>query len=337
MGLSERSQLERKAAALAATLASAGLALPRPRWVPSEASAKYRNRLRLRIDDGEIAYFNPHKADTCTVLEPELAGLIARVKGFAVSRREQLRPFAHAEVRSPDSDSLSGLCFYPRAAGAIAEPSFGELEAIGSDVLVHVEGSRPPELVPRQRRLLAKDVYCYVPLDAFVQVNTRVNLSLCASLRSLASCHAIQSVIDLYAGSGNLTLPLLRDGIAAVAVESHASAAYALRLAADVQQLGPLEVVAGDAKAAAADFRRSGNEWDLLVVDAPRAGAGEGIQDMAPLARRHIALVSCNPKTLARDLARVTNLGFELQELLLFDMFAQTRHVEVLAWLSRAR
>jgi 23S rRNA (uracil1939-C5)-methyltransferase len=172
-------------------------------------------------------------------------------------------------------------------------------------------------------------------LDAFMQVNTSVNRSLCATVRALAVSHRVVSAIDLYAGSGNLTLPLLREGVLAAAVESQASAIHALRLAAEAQGFEGFEIFAGDARAEAEALAGRGRRWDLVVVDAPRAGVREGLSNMARLASRYMALVSCNPGTLARDLSILEGCGFGVRELYLFDMFAQTRHVEVLAWLSR--
>jgi tRNA/tmRNA/rRNA uracil-C5-methylase (TrmA/RlmC/RlmD family) len=75
---------------------------------------------------------------------------------------------------------------------------------------------------------------------------------------------------------------------------------------------------------------------DLVVLDPPRTGAGrEAVQHIARLAGRKIAYVSCDPATLARDLAYFSELGWTLESLRAFDTFPMTHHVECLAVLVK--
>jgi tRNA/tmRNA/rRNA uracil-C5-methylase (TrmA/RlmC/RlmD family) len=75
---------------------------------------------------------------------------------------------------------------------------------------------------------------------------------------------------------------------------------------------------------------------DLVVLDPPRTGAGREIVDrVAALAGRKIAYVSCDPATLARDLAYFGERGWTLDDLRAFDAFPMTHHVECVATLVR--
>jgi tRNA/tmRNA/rRNA uracil-C5-methylase (TrmA/RlmC/RlmD family) len=75
---------------------------------------------------------------------------------------------------------------------------------------------------------------------------------------------------------------------------------------------------------------------DGAVLDPPRAGAGAAVVDrLALLAPAVVAYVSCEPTTLARDLARFAARGYVLEQVTVFEMFPQTAHVEVLARLAR--
>lgn len=75
---------------------------------------------------------------------------------------------------------------------------------------------------------------------------------------------------------------------------------------------------------------------DIVVLDPPRAGAGrEVVNRIAALARRRIAYVSCDPATLARDLAYFGERGWTLESLRAFDAFPMTQHVECLATLVK--
>jgi tRNA/tmRNA/rRNA uracil-C5-methylase (TrmA/RlmC/RlmD family) len=78
------------------------------------------------------------------------------------------------------------------------------------------------------------------------------------------------------------------------------------------------------------------NRADLVVLDPPRAGAGpEVVKRVAELAGRRIAYVSCDPATLARDLALFSGHGWTLSALRAFDAFPMTQHVELVATLVR--
>jgi 23S rRNA (uracil1939-C5)-methyltransferase len=78
-----------------------------------------------------------------------------------------------------------------------------------------------------------------------------------------------------------------------------------------------------------------GARMDAAVVDPPRAGLSRKVREWlaaAPVGR--LTYVSCNPVTLARDLADLTAAGYRLEGLRLFDFFPQTSHVESVARLA---
>jgi 23S rRNA (uracil1939-C5)-methyltransferase len=76
---------------------------------------------------------------------------------------------------------------------------------------------------------------------------------------------------------------------------------------------------------------------DLVIVDAPRSGVVAGIESIAALSGDSIFVCACDPVTGSRDIARLCALGFELESVALYDMFPQTHHFEVVAWLRRRR
>ena len=83
----------------------------------------------------------------------------------------------------------------------------------------------------------------------------------------------------------------------------------------------------------------SPEEWatSCCVIDPPRVGLGkEGTQSMLSLGPRHILYMSCDPATLARDVAALVADRYELKKLQVLDMFPQTSHIETLVLLEKS-
>ena len=142
--------------------------------------------------------------------------------------------------------------------------------------------------------------------------------------------------IELYAGTGFLTLPLARLGVSGVAIESERPAVADLeRNLASGGLADRVEVIAGLVERRC-DFRRQFSEADLLLADPPRAGLQPKVRDaIAAHGPRRFVYVSCDPATLARDLRMLTGSGYELKSVRALDLFPQTPHVEAVATLER--
>ena len=138
-------------------------------------------------------------------------------------------------------------------------------------------------------------------------------------------------ILDLYAGAGNLSLPLAQDGLPVTMIESGKSAVSDAkecikRLDLDVQ------VSVGDASR----FQAGDQFFDVAILDPPRAGAPGVMEQLLVTRPQGIAYISCNPSALARDLRPVQEKGYRFEAIELFDMFPQTSHTEVLVLLRRS-
>lgn len=144
-------------------------------------------------------------------------------------------------------------------------------------------------------------------------------------------------MVELYAGIGFFTVPLVRAGFSGVAVESGRSAVRDLR--ANLKKAGfaqRIEVLASRVERRS-DWKRHFAAAELLVVDPPRIGLEQKVRDaIADYGPRGVIYVSCDPATLARDLRVLAEAGYRLAGLRAFDLFPQTPHVEVVARLERA-
>jgi 23S rRNA (uracil1939-C5)-methyltransferase len=140
--------------------------------------------------------------------------------------------------------------------------------------------------------------------------------------------------LDLYAGVGLFTLLLARRFSQVTAVEASSLAAADLTRSARALGLSNVRAVASKC----AEFLRRYAQAvpELVVLDPPRAGAeGETLRLLAEIGPARIHYASCQPPTLARDLASLLRHGYKMESIDLFDLFPQTFHIEVLAKLSR--
>jgi len=183
----------------------------------------------------------------------------------------------------------------------------------------------------------------YLPTRSFFQTNTAVAEALYATARSWARECEPTRVWDLFCGVGGFALALAAPGRRVLGVEVSASAIDGARAAAALMGLDPglVRFEAGDARVldpGASDGSTAGafgaERPDLLVVNPPRRGIGE--QLAARIEASGVGRVlysSCNPRTLAADLAHLPSMRVVRSRL--FDMFPHTDHAEVLVELAR--
>jgi 23S rRNA (uracil1939-C5)-methyltransferase len=142
--------------------------------------------------------------------------------------------------------------------------------------------------------------------------------------------------VELFSGAGLLTLPLARRFDRVVAMESHPAAVRDLRINLREAGLDGVEVVCARVERGLRTLR--GERPDVVVLDPPRTGlAAAAAEDLAALAAPRIVYLSCDPATLARDVARLRLSDYQLVCVEGFDLFPQTPHVEALAVLERPR
>jgi 23S rRNA (uracil1939-C5)-methyltransferase len=137
-----------------------------------------------------------------------------------------------------------------------------------------------------------------------------------------------ERALDLYAGVGLFSIPLARRFRHVTAVESNAGAARDL-----AWNTGHAAVtVEGIHSKTGAYLEALSDRPDFVLLDPPREGIGKDVvRRLAGLKPPAIAIVSCDPSTLARDLAGLLAAGYRIETLTLVDLFPQTFHIETVA------
>lgn len=165
----------------------------------------------------------------------------------------------------------------------------------------------------------------------FVQVNARMNQLMVSSAVALLEPQAGETVLDLFCGLGNFTLPLAQRAGRVIGVEGEPSLIELARHNAARNGIENATFVTADLTedVSAADWLSGGA--DRILLDPPRSGAAEMMAPLAALQARRIVYVSCHPGSLARDAGVLVGSGYRLEAAGILDMFPHTAHVESIA------
>jgi 23S rRNA (uracil1939-C5)-methyltransferase len=174
--------------------------------------------------------------------------------------------------------------------------------------------------------------------SAFLQTNTEMAERLYTLARDAAGLTGAENVFDLYCGTGTIGLALAGSARHVWGVEISEEATACAIENAEVNGIGNASFFAGNVGQSLEQLRERAGEPDVVIVDPPRAGlAGKALRRTGALRAQRMVYVSCNPTTLAGDLAVLRDeFGYELSRCTPVDMFPHTPHIESVSLLARA-
>ena len=171
---------------------------------------------------------------------------------------------------------------------------------------------------------------------SFYQVNHYQAQRLYEAAISRAEITKNDTVLDLYCGVGTITLAMAKAAGRVIGVEVIPQAVEDARDNAKRNGIENAEFFCGDAGQAALELEKQGISADVVVVDPPRKGLNaDTIEALSRFAPRRIVYVSCDPATLARDVALLKERGYKLTDVLAADLFPRCAHVETIVLLCR--
>ncbi len=171
---------------------------------------------------------------------------------------------------------------------------------------------------------------------SFFQVNTAQAEILYAKALEYAGLTGRETVIDAYCGTGTITLFLAQKARYIYGIEVVPEAIANARENAALNAVDNVEFLVGDTVELMPHMFAQGVRPEVIVVDPPRAGCAREVLDtFISMRPQRIVYVSCNPSSLARDLAYLAEHAFVTREVTPVDMFPQTSHVESVVWVQR--
>jgi len=222
--------------------------------------------------------------------------------------------------------------------GTLLPSTFGEAEnrvKIGriSGVEITLGGVRAPATIgdPRPMSIAADGLPLVAPPRGFAQASEIGDRVLVDLVVARAEAKGLR-LVELFAGSGNLTVALARDAEHVTAMEIADAACRAMRDNLERRGLqSKVKIVAADADAATIPSA------DVVVLDPPRAGAPGACRSIVAKKPKRVVYVSCDPSTLGRDLATLLGARYAVRSLDLVDLFPETSHVETVVTLVREK
>lgn len=175
-------------------------------------------------------------------------------------------------------------------------------------------------------------------VPSFFQINRGQTQRLYAVALEFAALTGEETVLDLYCGIGTISLALAKGAGKVIGAEIVPQAIEDAKENARRNGLANAEFFCGDAGAVADKLAREGVRPQVICVDPPRKGLGTEVPAiLAGMEPDRIVYVSCDPATLARDVKRFGELGYQAVKAQCVDLFSRCAHVETVLLLERSR
>lgn len=185
------------------------------------------------------------------------------------------------------------------------------------------------------RDYIGELVFEISPLS-FFQVNPLQTEVLYNKALEYANLGENDTVFDIYCGIGTISLFLAQKAKKVYGIEIVEDAIKDAKRNAKINNMDNVEFYVGKAEEVVPKMYKEGKRANVVVVDPPRKGCDEKVLDtIVSMEPDRVVYVSCNPSTLARDLAYLKERGYKCHEIQPVDMFPHSVHVENVAWLSR--
>jgi 23S rRNA (uracil1939-C5)-methyltransferase len=176
--------------------------------------------------------------------------------------------------------------------------------------------------------------FLFHPMD-FTQVNAGLNRSIVSHAVDLLELDKYDTVLDLFCGLGNFTLPIATKALAVVGIEGSLEMVARGAENAEYNNIINTEFHSADLSKCFKHEKWAARAYDKILLDPPRSGAFEIIEAISAIGAKKIVYISCNPSTLARDTKVFLDNGYRLLSAGVMDMFPHTTHVESAAEFQR--
>lgn len=325
----------------------------------------YRNKAQVPVGEREgglIAGFFQKRTheiidmERCLIQQSENDQIVQAVK--AICRRYGIRAYdeqahkgwlRHIVVRYGEMTKQAMVVFITRTADfphkkRILAEITAKFPSVQS-IVQNINPKRTNVIFGDETKVLWGSEYIYdcigsiqfaISARSFYQINPVQTKVLYDKALEYANLTGEETVIDAYCGIGTISLFFAQKAKKVYGVEIVPDAIEDAKRNAKLNGIENVEFAVGEAETLIPKWHQQGIKADIIVVDPPRKGCGESLlQTIIAMKPKKVVYVSCNPATLARDIAILEQGGYETKEVQPVDMFPHTMHVECCALLMR--
>ncbi len=334
--------------------------LPLEEIVPSPKQWRYRSKLQMPVKKVKgrllMGFYEPGThyvvdAQACPVAIESLDRLVSPIKELL--DREPLSIYnetahygklRHVVLRGSEQTGETLVVFVTKEWGISKELAL-KVERLDPEHIIGVAENRNPERTNRifgfeTRKVIGNPFYLErihswvfrVSATSFFQVNVPQLTRLLDDLRRLLENEEVDTLVDAHTGVGVFAIGLSDLARRVIGIEMLGPAVVDAQDNLERNDALNVEFQVGKAE----DLLPGIERFDVLLLDPPRKGIGEGVLNAIQLRKpRRILYVSCNPVSLAKNTRQILDLGYDLVFLRPYDFFPQTFHVETLACFVR--
>jgi len=350
--MSMDAQLDRKETAFLQCLKEVGDVEPGVVYLPLSGPLwNYRRKARLSVRDvtakervlvGFRERNGNYVADMheCHILRKEVANALPALSRL-IEGLASRSTIPQIEVACGDEQSTLIIRHLEELTGSDTEQLHAFAQQTGLGVFLQPGGPDSIYLLAPEDQQLQYKIetlglrFHFEPLD-FIQVNGGLNQQMVMRALELLEPKAEDSILDLFCGLGNFTLPLASRAGHVVGVEGSGAMVERGRSNANINGLKNVEFHAADLYQSCDEPPWPAMDFDKILLDPPRSGAQELLPWIANSKVSRVLYISCNPETLARDAGLLVNQhSFALAGAGIINMFPHTPHSEAIALFER--
>lgn len=310
--------------------------------LPSKNEYEYRRRVRLHTDkQRRLGYYRAFshrliEIETCLIADTKANHHLCHAREWL---RELKTPVEQLELVVGDADNQIVLA--GKTDGRLAPDDevvsshFLQAHPEISGLVLFGRGWRHCWGQGQVGIRAADGLTLEIDAELFSQVNREGNLEIARQVLEWGEFKPHDRVLELYCGAGNFTLPVAQRVREVVAVEGNPRSIANGTANGRRNRLGNIRWVCSPVAKAARELRQRGEKFSAVVLNPPRAGAKGLEEDLVLLEAQKILYVSCEPPTLARDLAAFGRHGYRVTRVRPVDLFPHSYHVEALAEMVR--
>ncbi len=325
--------------------------------LPSPNKMAYRQRIRLQIDaSGRPGFLRFRSVDIipirkCLVARPEINSVLQEVQDHPLFSRLAPHCPEMELLFNPATSRVTCLFHYRRKPRPADNNAAKQLIAeIGYLERVFFKGKDFPISEPlggsaanTKHLTLTLDLPTYHPnpiflsweVGGFCQVNLDQNTQLVRLALDFCKIESSESVLDLFCGMGNFSIPLALRADSLVGIEGQGSAIRSAKRNSTQSSLTNTSFFKSPIHEFCLHLAREKKVYDCVVIDPPRQGVPGLARTLSNITSKRMIYISCDPATLCRDLDELILQGFSLKIIQPVDMFPQTHHIETVVLLEK--